>query len=95
MATRKKGKELSKKQIKLIERCMSDKLFDQDLYLRTQVLGTHLVRILDKNEKKLYCSIDGEYFMYNPENKKALQYNCTDKNQIDSKDILEKLWKEV
>lgn len=95
MATKLKGKSLSKKQIKVLEKCIKDPSFSNEVLLRTQILGSHLLRILDAREKQLYINLDGEYYIYNTESQKSLQYNTDTKNQIECKEDLEKLYKEV
>lgn len=95
MATKVKGKNPSKKQLKTIEKCFKDVTCDKKLLLRTQTLGSHLLRILDIKEDQLYMSLDGEYFIYNEKSNSSLQYNTDDKNQINCKEDLEKLYKEV
>lgn len=95
MATKVKGKKLTKKQQKLVERCVSDKLFDRTVWLRTQTLGTHLLRIINIKDDAIFMNLDREYFMYNFKTKKCLQYNTDEKNEVNCDADLEKLWKEV
>lgn len=95
MATKVKGKKLTKKQQKLIDRCVNDKLFDKTVWLRTQLLGTHLLRIISIKDDAIFINLDREYFMYNFKSKKCLQYNTSEKNEVNCDADLEKLWKEV
>lgn len=95
MATRIKGKKLSKKQQKLIDRCVTDKFFKKDVLLQTQILGTHLLRIIRIKDDSIFMSIDREYFMYDFKSKKCLQYNTTEKNEVSCDADIDKLWKEV
>lgn len=90
---KKKGIELSKRELQKLLKQMKHLDFNPEVMLRTQVIGNSIIRVIGKQDDAIFISIDKDYYLYNLKNSKAVKYNVSEKNIVNTQEDIN--WKDV